>query len=150
MYWLGYLTNGREAGELDWLAIGGTWGVATSRLSEWETTKRRFEHVMLSESLERIAHKENKNGPLLAKYIAKYFDDMWAHFKALTECLAPNAELHYIVGNSIFYGTLLPTERIYAAMLEALEFSDIECRPIRKRNSKKGLIEFDVVARWTR
>ena len=150
MYWLGYLTNGRDAGELDWLAIGGTWGVATSRLSEWQTTKSRFEHVMLSESLDRIAHKENKNGPLLANYIAKYFDDMWAHFKALTKCLAPNAELHYIVGNSTFYGTLLPTERIYAAMLEALEFSDIECRPIRKRNSKKDLIEFDVVARWTR
>ena len=35
MYWLGYLTNGRDAGELDWLAIGGTWGVATSRLGDW-------------------------------------------------------------------------------------------------------------------
>jgi len=35
MYWLGYLVNGRDAAELDWLAIGGTWGVATSRLAEW-------------------------------------------------------------------------------------------------------------------
>ena len=148
MYWLDYLTNGRDAGELDWLAIGGTWGVATSRLSEWEPPKRHFKHVMLSESLDRIAHKDNKNGPLLANYVAKYFDDMWAHFKALTEVLAPSAELHYIVGNSTFYGTLIPTEKIYAAMLGALKFSDIECRPIRKRNSKKELIEFDVVARW--
>ena len=38
----------------------------------------------------------------------------------------------------------------HAAMLEALEYSDIECRPIRKRNSKKDLVEFDVVARWSR
>ena len=36
MYWLGYLQNGREAGELDWQAIGGTWGVATSRLGKWQ------------------------------------------------------------------------------------------------------------------
>lgn len=26
MYWLDYLTDGRDAGELDWDAIGGTWG----------------------------------------------------------------------------------------------------------------------------
>ncbi|KAB2852491.1 MAG: site-specific DNA-methyltransferase, partial [Anaerolineae bacterium] len=32
MYWLGFLNEAREAGELDWEAIGGTWGIATSRL----------------------------------------------------------------------------------------------------------------------
>ena len=26
MYWLGHLENGRDAGEMDWAAIGGTWG----------------------------------------------------------------------------------------------------------------------------
>jgi len=31
MYWLRFFRTGREAGELDWDAIGGTWGVATSR-----------------------------------------------------------------------------------------------------------------------
>jgi hypothetical protein len=36
MYWLGYLSSGRQAGELDWQAIGGTWGVATSNLTTWE------------------------------------------------------------------------------------------------------------------
>jgi hypothetical protein len=35
MYWLGYLQNAREAGELDWKAIGGTWGCATSRVGKW-------------------------------------------------------------------------------------------------------------------
>ena len=29
MYWLGYLKDASDAGELDWKAIGGTWGVAT-------------------------------------------------------------------------------------------------------------------------
>jgi len=36
MYWLGYLSATSDAGELDWQAIGGTWGIATSRLKDWQ------------------------------------------------------------------------------------------------------------------
>jgi hypothetical protein len=39
MYWLGYLQDGHSAGELDWQAIGGTWGCATSNLSKWQPEK---------------------------------------------------------------------------------------------------------------
>lgn len=39
MYWLGYLSDGRAAGELDWKAIGGTWGCATSLLNTWTPNK---------------------------------------------------------------------------------------------------------------
>ena len=81
---------------------------------------------------------------------APYFDDMWSHFQGLSSVLARGAELHYIVGNSTFYGTVLPTEQIYEVMLKKLGFADVECRPIRKRNSKKELIEFDVTGRWCR
>src|SRR6185295_2685721 len=35
MYWLGYLRDRSRAGVLDWSAIGGTWGSATSNLSSW-------------------------------------------------------------------------------------------------------------------
>ncbi|MGH6815429.1 MAG: hypothetical protein ACREC6_06985, partial [Hyphomicrobiaceae bacterium] len=148
MYWLGFLANGRDAGELDWSAIGGTWGIATSRLIEWERPRERFEHPILNKALEGIAHHDNKSGHILANYVAKYFDDMWAHFKGLASVLSENAEVHYIVGNSTFYGVLLPVEQLYAVMLKDLGFHHIECRAIRKRNSKKELIEFDVVGRW--
>jgi len=148
MYWLGFLENGRDAGELDWTAIGGTWGVATSRLTDWQPASEHFESRGLSCALEQIAHADNKNGPLLANYVAKYFDDMWTHFRGLTPVLAPGAELHYIVGNSTFYGALVSAEQHYAEMLTVLGFDDVECRAIRKRNSKKALIEFDVIARW--
>lgn len=148
MYWLGFLDNGRDAGELDWTAIGGTWGIATSRLTEWERLDKHFNSEHLTGALQAIAHADNKSGALLAKYVAKYFDDMWVHFSELPELLASAAELHYIVGNSTFYGTLVSTERLYAEMLAELGFSQVECRPIRKRNSKKELIEFDVVAKW--
>ena len=60
-----------------------------------------------------------------------------------------NSEIHYIVGNSTFYGVLLPVEKLYAVMFERLGFEEIACRAIRKRNSKKELFEFDVSARWT-
>lgn len=148
MYWLGFLENGRDAGELDWMAIGGTWGIATSRLADWERPENHFNSAYLTDALQAIAHADNKNGALLAKYVAKYFDDMWVHFCELPELLTSGAELHYIVGNSTFYGTLVSTERLYAEMLSELGFSEVECQPIRKRNSKKELIEFDVVAQW--
>lgn len=148
MYWLGYLINGRDAGELDWSAIGGTWGIATSRLLDWKTNPNGFSSNLLDKALHQIAHKDNKNGALLANYVAKYFDDMKSHFNALVSLLAPSAEIHYIVGNSTFYGVLLPVEKIYAQLLHEVGFTAIECREIRKRNSKKELIEFDVTATW--
>jgi hypothetical protein len=150
MYWLGFLVNGRDAGEMDWLAIGGTWGVATSRLVEWQRNGDRLKNDHLEDVLTQIAHRDNKSGEILANYVAKYFDDMWAHVQSLPSLLAPDAEVHYVVGNSTFYGVLLSTERIYAAMLEELGFKRIECRALRKRNSKKELIEFDVVGRWSK
>ena len=148
MYWLGFLGNGHDAGELDWSAIGGTWGVATSRLGDWNQSGESFTHPLLDGPVSRIADECNKNGALLAKYVAKYFDDIWQHVNSLLSVVRKGTELHYIVGNSTFYGVLLPVERIYAAMLEAVGFQEVRCRAIRKRNSKKELFEFDVSARW--
>ena len=148
MYWLGYLLNGRDAGEMDWETIGGTWGVATSRLNDWAEPKDAFKSKLLRAASERIDVDDNKNGRLLATYVLKYFDDMWSHFQSLTGVLNDGARIHYIVGNSTFYGVLVSVERVYAEMLSELGFVDVECVPIRKRNSKKELIEFDVRARW--
>lgn len=148
MYWLGYLQNGRDAGELDWTAVGGTWGIATSRLSEWKRATDGLQSELLEKVLEGIAHSDNKSGVILANYVAKYFEDMWLHVKGLPAVLSAGAEVHYIVGNSTFYGVLLPVEEIYAAMLKSVGFTGVECRAIRKRNSKKELVEFDVTARW--
>lgn len=150
MYWLGFLSRGRDAGELDWTTIGGTWGIATSRLADWSRPSSHFESARLTHILAQIAHADNQSGVVLANYVARYFDDMWAHFQGLAPVLANGAEVHYIVGNSTFYGTLVPTERLYAEMLDALGFTAMECRALRKRNSKKALVEFDVTARWKR
>jgi hypothetical protein len=122
MYWLGFLSNGREAGELDWTAIGGTWGIATSRLADWERPEQHFKSSYLESVLQTIASSRQKSGALLAKYIARYVEDMWKHFCELPKLLASGAEIHYIVGNSTFYGTLVSTEQLYVEMLS--EHSD--------------------------
>lgn len=150
MYWLGYLDDGRHAGELDWTAIGGTWGVATSRLSTWERSVRSFKHDSLDDALDQIACCNNRTGEILAKYVAKYFDDMWEHFKSLISVLHEGSEVRYIVGNSTFYGVLVSVEQMYVVMLDRLGFCDIDCRVIRKRNSNKALYEFEVSAKWSR
>lgn len=148
MYWLGYLMNGADAGELDWLAIGGTWGVATSRLAKWQANDARWTPGDLPALLANIARNGNKNGTLLANYVAKYCEDMSLHFDGLRRTLKPGARLHYIVGNSTFYGVLVPVEQIYAAMMRKYGFTQIKTRALRKRNSKKELREFDVSAIW--
>lgn len=148
MYWLGYLQNGRDAGELDWTAIGGTWGIATSRLADWHPSDAMSVSKQLAGILDNIAHDSNANGRLLATYVRKYFCDIHEHLASLPQVLTLGARVHYIVGNSTFYGVLVPVEQFYAESLKHLGFSDVVVRAIRKRNSKKELVEFDVSATW--
>ncbi len=144
MYWLGYLENGRDAGELDWQAIGGTWGIATSRLNDWTRSSEGFYPDYLDNLLSKVAHQDNKNGRIMSNYIAKYFEDMWTHIQCVADKISKGGCVHYIVGNSTFYDILIPVECVYKDMLENAGFSNVEIRTIRKRNSKKALFEFDV------
>lgn len=147
MYWLGFLTDGRAAGELDWQAIGGTWGCATSLLSTWSPSGNGdipFPHF------DRIVRDIGSGHPLLGRYVHKYFEDIKAHILGLRKVLAAGARCHYIVGNSKFYDTLLPVEGIYAALFEDSGFDGVEIETIRKRTSKKELYEFVVHAHLPR
>lgn len=74
---------------------------------------------------------------------------MWIHFQSLIDVLNDGSELHYVVGNSTFYNVLVPVEQIYAEMLlSQLGFSNVERVPLRKQNSKKELVKFEVRACW--
>ena len=146
MYWLHYINKARDAGELDWKAIGGTWGVATSRLLEWKKSKNVFFPSYLPEIIEKIRISDSKSGVLLANYVGKYFEDIWLHIGAMTDIMRSNGEVHYIIGNSKFYDITVPSELIYCDMLKEAGMNRCEIRPLRKRNSKKGLYEYDIVA----
>lgn len=146
MYWLGYLSDGRAAGELDWKAIGGTWGCATSMLSTWTPNGDRGGGEIPFQHFNRIVQDIGKGHALLGRYVHKYFEDIKGHIIGLKTLLAPGARYHYIVGNSKFYDTMLPVEGIYAALFEDAGFVDVRVETIRKRTSKKELYEFIVHA----
>ncbi len=147
MYWTKFLDTAREAGELDWKAIGGTWGVATSRLQDWESNS-----VELPESLKQVVsailETEEKNALLMANYVWKYFHDMYLHLQNLRSSLKKGAVLSYIVGNSSFYGVQVHTDRLLEDSLTALGFTNVGSKIFRKRNSKKELFEYCVYATW--
>lgn len=145
MYWLGHFRDARDAGELDWESIGGTWGVATSRLNGWHGNGA-YAHDHLSDVLSAVSRAEGRHAKTLALYIHKYFEDIFSHMTALAGVLNPGAKVHYIVGNSTFYGVLLKTEMLYADMMERAGLTGVSVEPIRKRNSKKELVEFEVSA----
>lgn len=140
MYWLGFLNEAREAGELDWQAIGGTWGIATSRLQQWQADEIQIP------SFQTMLQQIRQNSPLLANYVHRYFVDIVTHLTNLKLTLADGARLFYVIGNAKFYDTLVPSEQIYAHLLAELGFVDIGIEKLRKRNSKKELFEYVVSA----
>jgi hypothetical protein len=146
MYWLRYLQDAAAAGDLDWRAIGGTWGVATSRLDTWSTDETTPVAAELEKVCQAISRAGGRSGPRLAAYVHKYFDDMWTHFQAAFKHVRSGGTATYIVGNSTFYGHLVPTQRWYATMLREVGFVDVSTTNIRKRNSNARLFEFDVSA----
>lgn len=144
MYWLGYLRDGREAGELDWQAIGGTWGVATSNVSRWSPPEpRAIPYPGFQDIIAKIAEKSD----LLARYVHKYFYDIADHINDLFVVTRSGGSIRYIVGNSKFYDVIVPVEAIFASMFSDRGFVDVDVRPIRKRTSKKELYEYLICAR---
>jgi hypothetical protein len=144
MYWLGFTKNARQDAELEWDATGGTWGLATSRLLTWKPLGLFKDEKDFLEMIDKIKSKST----ILANYVHRYFEDMFCHFSSLHSVLKENAKLHYIIGNSKFYDVVVPTEKIYARILEQNGFKDVTVKEIRKRSSKKELYEYQVSALW--
>ncbi len=147
MYWTGFLNQAVEAGSLDWDSIGGTWGVATSRLKDWRPELDDLP-ASLYELCAEIEESNQKNALLMSRYVHKYFHDMHQHFRSLRVALAPGARLKYVVGNSSFYGVQAPTEQLLARSLAQLGYTQIAHHVVRKRNSKKELFEYCLSATW--
>ena len=147
MYWTKFLNSAREAGELDWKAIGGTWGVATSRLQDWTSNGLELPEL-LKLVVCQILETEKKNASLMANYVWKYFHDMHLHLQNLRTSLKKGAVLSYIVGNSNFYGVQVQTEKLLEDSLKSLGFTNISNKVVRKRNSKKDLFEYCIYATW--
>jgi D12 class N6 adenine-specific DNA methyltransferase len=148
MYWTKFIDEAKEAGELDWLAIGGTWGIATSRLNSWMIEEEALPKKVFS-TVEKIQTSDGKNSHLLGIYVLKYFHDMHLHLSSIRSILENGAELHYIVGNSTFFGNMVDTAVLISDSMRLLGYSEIKAEIVRKRNCNKALYEYCVSARWS-
>jgi hypothetical protein len=144
MYWLGFVNEGKQAADLDWNATGGAWGSATSKLQRWQPSGffQNDKEFML------MVDKIKTKSQILANYVHRYFEDMYSHFLNLPLVLKDNAQVHYIIGNSKFYDVIVPTENIYAQILEKRGFKNTKVTPLRRRSSKKELYEYKISAFW--
>lgn len=145
MYWLDYLKSSDDASNLDWQAIGGTWGAATSRLAMWEQKSDMIPSYLL-EITDTIAKAGNKSAKLMANYVLKYFTDIASHMRSAYEAIKPGGSVHYIIGNSSFYNNLVPSEKLYVDILSKAGFSNAKYEIVRKRNCNKSLYEYWVSA----
>jgi DNA methylase len=147
MYWTKFIHEAKEAGELDWLAVGGTWGIATSRLNAWTVEEADLPEKVFS-TVKNIKKSDGKNSDLLAIYVLKYFHDMHLHLSSIRSILENGAELHYIVGNSTFFGNMVDTAALLCDSMKVLGYSKIHSEIVRKRNCNKALYEYCVSASW--
>lgn len=137
MYWLGFLSDGRAAGELDWRAIGGTWGVATSKLTRW-----RPESKLELSGLSALVRRIERDSPVLARYVERYFCDMDEHVAGMVQVLARGGRASYVVGNSKFFDVVVPAEQLFAQLFRRHGLKAVTTRVLRRRTSKKELFEY--------
>jgi DNA modification methylase len=147
MYWIKFLQNSGDAGRLDWESIGGTWGTATSNLKNWQPINRHLPE-QLYEACNKIKASGDKNSEIMSNYVHKYFDDIYTHLQSISRLLKNNAKINYIVGNSSFYGYFVNTEQILSEIMTKIGYANITVNAIRRRNTKKGLYEFNVKSVW--
>lgn len=84
----------------------------------------------------------------MANYVLKYFEDMRLHIQNLTDKLRTGAKIHYIVGNSSFYGILVPAEQILARFFRQQGFEEVKVAILRKRNCKSELYEYEITGTY--
>ncbi|MBE9143176.1 DNA methyltransferase [Planktothrix mougeotii] len=148
MYWTKFITEAKEAGEIDWLTIGGTWGIATSRLNSWQIEEKNLPKELFI-TVDKINKSGGKNADLMAIYVLKYFHDIHLHLSSLRSILKDQANLYYIIGNSNFFNNTVDTALILSESLKILGYKQINYEIIRKRNCNKALYEYCVSASRT-
>ena len=146
MYWLDYIHTSDDASNLDWDTIGGTWGAATSKLATWKK-KSNLLPGYLFDIAGRISSADNKSAALMANYVLKYFDDIALHMKSAFDTIKDGGTVHYIVGNSTFYGNVVPSDEIYKSILSIVGFKNVKAVIVRKRNCNKALYEYWISAK---
>lgn len=137
LFFFDFIDDAKSVGEMETVAIGGTWGKATSVLSEGIEPANDLVADLLAPYTKNI----NGSGPLMAYYVTKYFNDMYTHAGEVAKVCREKARLAYVIGNSKFYDHPLPSDEILASIFGHFGFSLERIDHMRKRQSKSGLHE---------
>jgi hypothetical protein len=137
LFFFDFIEDARAVGDLETRAIGGTWGKATSVLSEGVAPANSLIESLLVPYTKDI-HDE---GHLMAHYVTKYFNDIYQHAGELDQVCRQRCRLAYVIGNSKFYGHPLPSDEILAAIFSHFGFRLNRIDRMRRRQSKAGLYE---------
>lgn len=137
LFFFNFLERPSEVGQLETEAIGGTWGKATSVLADGVSPANDTIRSLLAPFTARI----QGNCSLMAAYVTKYFNDMYAHAGQIAKICQPSARLAYVIGNSKFFGLPLPSDEILSAIFRDFGFTTVRIERMRRRQSKTGLHE---------
>ena len=132
-----WVSTSAETREIELTTMGGTWGKATSVLAEYQAPDRPALIELLTSFVSRIRQR----GELMANYVLKYFETLWAHAEQLGQVVSSDARLAYVIGNSKFYGIEVPSDELLAKVFSHHGFRPTSIERMRKRNSKSGLYE---------
>ena len=137
LFFFDFIKDARAVGDLEIHAIGGTWGKATSVLSEGIFPANSLVESVLAPYTKNI-HDE---GYLMANYVIKYFNDIYQHASEIAKVCRQRCRLAYVIGNSKFYGHPLPSDEILASIFGHFGFRLDRIDRMRRRQSKTGLYE---------
>ena len=137
MFFFNFIEDAKAVGRLETVAIGGTWGAATSVLSKGIEPKNAVVRKVLSSHLKDV----EEHGGLMAAYVTKYFNDIYDHAGQIAKVASRNCRLAYVIGNSKFYGNPLDSDEMLAEIFGHFGFQLERIDRMRKRQSKAGLYE---------
>jgi hypothetical protein len=139
LFFLDLIADAAAVGALEYEAMGGTWGRATSALSRPHAPETPEVADLMAPLLDRLraAH------PLMTNYAVRYFNDFWRHVRSLDRAMAPRARMAYVVGNSKLGGVDVPVAEWILRLFEAAGWRRIGVgiHHMRRRNSRSGLVE---------
>ena len=143
LYLLGFFENAKQASELDLSTIGGTWGAATSILSNGRIEPK---YPIVRRAVSPVTEKIAASDGMMANYVMKYFNLLAQQIAALHASLSADGQVAYVVGCSRIKGVYVETDVLLAEILEGLGYRVKRIERFRRRHSGKDLHESTVYA----
>ena len=145
LFFFDLFDNPRQASRLDFKTIGGTWGIATTRLVKGKVQPL---YPVIEEVVGPVADKIRSNDNLMANYVMKYFNLLAKQILAMEQVAAENIRVAYVVGNSEIKNVYVETDVLLGKIFEGLGlgYRVKEINRFRKRHSGVDLYESVVYA----